>query len=217
MAKYLPELMKASTGGGDQIQITVADATAIDALSMFNSTVLQIGVIVAIGAVVTGMQWDTRSGSSVFYRVRARHVAAVTIPRLIVAMVVSIATYGLGFVIMAVTTAAFIGPLDASIAFNTAVASSMYLLMSMAIAYLLMAKLRRFAAALGAGAGIALTLPLIAPINVLESWSPTTLLSAQTKSLGELALPIVVAGIVGAFCVVLGTRISQQQSLRRDA
>ena len=93
LALYMPELL-AAAAGTEQLTIEAADATPMDGIALFNQSAMQLGLILAVALAITSMSWDTRPGSSIFYRTRVRHLAPLMLPRL--AAVADVAVRGSG-------------------------------------------------------------------------------------------------------------------------
>src|SRR5690606_17539130 len=122
LARSMPALVGSATGS-EQITIEVRDAVPDDALALFNQSALQLGVVFAVAAAVTGLGWDTRTGSSIFYRVRARRLGAITLPRLGVTWLAATGAYIIGLALTVALTGVYIGALPAGETARVGVAS----------------------------------------------------------------------------------------------
>ena len=81
LAIYMPEILGAAASS-DQLTISASQATPADAVSLFNQSAMQLGLIVTVAVAITSVGWDTRPGSSIFYRTRVRRLSTVLLPRL---------------------------------------------------------------------------------------------------------------------------------------
>ena len=95
LAIYMPEILGAAASS-DQLTISASQATPADAVSLFNQSAMQLGLIVTVAVAITSIGWDTRPGSSIFYRTRVRRLSTVLLQRLAVDWLVAWATYSCG-------------------------------------------------------------------------------------------------------------------------
>lgn len=216
LALYMPEILGTATNT-DQLIIEAAPATPDDGITLFNQSAMQLGLILAVAVAVTSMAWDARTGSSIYYRTRVTHLSTVTVPRLAVAWVVAIVAYSLGLLLAVVMTNLAIGRISSDMVLGVWAGSTIYLVMTMAIGFLVMALARRTAPAIAVATILALVLPLLSQFPALSAWTPTTLLTGSTSGVQHLGLPILSALIVTALCVGGATLITSNHSLRRDA
>ncbi len=220
-ALYMPEILGAAAGSS-QLNIQAAAATPADGLAMFNQSAMQLGLILAVAVAVTSLGWDSRAGSSIFYRTRVPRLGALTLPRLLIDCLAAVASYLIGLALAAVLTAFAIGAPSVSAVLAMGLASSLYLVLALSIGYLIMAALRRTAPAIAVSVVLLLLLPLLSQFPALADWVPTALLkvgAAGTEAdLGGLTwAPIVAAMCVAVVCVLTGTLIAQRHTLRREA
>ena len=216
LALCLPEILGAASGS-DQFTIEAAPATAAGALMMFNQSAMQLGLILAAAVAITALSWDARPGSSIFYRVRLRHLSQLTVPRLATDWAVVSASYALGLALAVGLTTATIGQVPWDLTLRVGLASITYLVMSMAIGHLIMTFTRRTASAISVAAILLIVLPVLSQVPFLSSWFPTTLLSAATATGADLVWPAFTAVALTVACVVAASLIATRQSLRRDA
>lgn len=217
LALYMPELL-AAAAGTEQLTIEAADATPMDGIALFNQSAMQLGLILAVALAITSMSWDTRPGSSIFYRTRVRHLAPLLmLPRLVINWIAAVGSYAGALLLAAALTTVFLGPIDSGLIITIGVASALYLVMAMSIGYLIMALTRRTAPAIAAATLLMLVLPLLSSVDALATWAPTTLLTASGVGLADLAAPLLSAAAVSVGCVITAGLISNRQSLRRDA
>ena len=206
LAIYMPEILGAAASS-DQLTISASQATPADAVSLFNQSAMQLGLIVTVAVAITSIGWDTRPGSSIFYRTRVRRLSTVLLPRLAVDWLVAWATYSCGLLLTVVVTAGAIGRPPAGMVVRTWVASGLYIVMAMSIGHLLAAGLRRTTAA------IALTTLLVLVLPGTSRRLPTALLLPT----GLHAMPVIAALVIIALCAVGSVLIANRQTLRRDA
>lgn len=216
LASYLPEILGAASGS-DQFTIEAAPATATSAITIFNQSAMQLGLILAVAVAITALSWDSRPGSSIFYRVRLRRLSQLTVPRLATGWAVVAVSYALGLALAAGLTTATIGPVPWSLTLRVGLASIAYLVMSMAIGHLIMTLTRRTAPAISVAAILLIVLPVFSQVPFLSSWFPTTLLTATTASGADLVWPALSAISFTVACVVVASLVATRQSLRRDA
>ena len=88
---YMPEILGAAAST-DQLAISASQATPADAISLFNQSAMQLGLIVTVAVAITSIGWDTRPGSSIFYRTRVHRLSTVLLPRLIIDWLIALAT-----------------------------------------------------------------------------------------------------------------------------
>ncbi|MBS3180444.1 MULTISPECIES: hypothetical protein [unclassified Pseudoclavibacter] len=212
LATHMQEIFDAAASA-EQISMTAAAATPADGIALYNQSAMQLGLILSVATAVTSLTWDTRAGSSIFYRTRVRTITALTVPRLGVDCLAAVASYTLGLACAGIVSVAAIGPLTATFISTTWAASTVYLVMSMSIGYLIMTAIRRTAAALAISAVLLLALPLLSQVDAVAAWSPTSLL-AQTDL---TAPPLLAAGALTVGCVLAAGSIARRQALRRDA
>lgn len=216
VALSMPEIL-GSAANTDQLTIHAAAATPDDGITLFNQSAMQLGLILAVAVAVTSMAWDARTGSSIYYRTRVAHLSTVTIPRLAVTWIAAIVAYALGLLLAVVMTNLTIGRISSDMVVGVWAGSTIYLVMTMAIGFLVMSLARRTAPAIAVATILALVLPLLSQFPALSAWTPTMLLTGSTDGVQHLGLPILSALIVTALCVVGATLITANHSLRRDA
>lgn len=216
LALYMPELLGAAAGT-EQLTIQAAAATPEDGIALFNQSAMQLGLILAVAVAITSLGWDARPGSSVFYRTRVRHLARLTVPRLVIGCTVVVASYLLALGLTAVLTNVTIGAVDPGLVLAVGVASSVYLVMAMSVGYLIMALTRRTAPALATATVLMLILPLANSLGTAATWAPTALLAVSANGLAPLVLPLTSAAIVAAACVLAANAVSHRQKFRREA
>ncbi len=218
LALSMPEIL-GSAANTDQLTIHAAPATPDDGITLFNQSAMQLGLILAVAVAVTSMAWDARTGSSIYYRTRVAHLSTVTIPRLAVTWIAAIVAYALGLLLAVVMTNLTIGRISSDMVVGVWAGSTIYLVMTMAIGFLVMSLARRTAPAIAVAVAtiLALVLPLLSQFPALSAWTPTMLLTGSTDGVQHLGLPILSALIVTALCVVGATLITANHSLRRDA
>ena len=212
LAIYMPEILGAAASS-DQLTIAASQATPADAISLFNQSAMQLGLIVTVAVAITSIGWDTRPGSSIFYRTRARRLSTVLLPRLIVDWLIALATYSCGLLLAVVVTASAIGHPPAGVVVRTWVACGLYIVMAMSIGHLLAASLRRTTTAIALTTLLVLVLPVMNQVPGTSRWAPTALLMPA----GLHAMPVVAALVVTGLCAVGSVLIARRQMLRRDA
>lgn len=216
LALYMPEILGAAAST-EQLTIEAADATPEDGIALFNQSAMQLGLILAVAVAITSLSWDARPGSSIFYRTRVRHLARLTVPRLVIGWIAVIVSYAVALLLAAGLTAIFLGPIESGVIVTVGIASMLYLVMAMSIGYLIMALTRRTAVAIAAATVLMLVLPLASSIDILTAWTPTTLLAAPGVNLAALAAPLFSAVLVSIGCVLTAGFVMNRQNLRRDA
>ena len=212
LAIYMPEILGAAASS-DQLTISASQATPADAVSLFNQSAMQLGLIVTVAVAITSIGWDTRPGSSIFYRTRVHRLSTVLLPRLIIDWLIALATYSCGLLLAVVVTASAIGRPPAGMVVRTWVASGLYIVMSMSIGHLLAAGLRRTTTAIALTTLLVLVLPVMNQVPGTSHWVPTALLLPT----GLHAMPVVVSLVVTGLCAVGSVLIANRQTLRRDA
>ena len=212
LAIYMPEILGAAASS-DQLTISASQATPADAVSLFNQSAMQLGLIVTVAVAITSIGWDTRPGSSIFYRTRVRRLSTVLLPRLAVDWLVAWATYSCGLLLTVVVTAGAIGRPPVAMVVRTWVASSLYVVMAMSIGHLLAAGLRRTTTAIALTTLLVLVLPVMNQVPGTSRRLPTALLLPT----GLHAMPVIAALVVIALCTVGSVLIARRQTLRRDA
>ncbi len=212
LAIYMPEILGAAASS-DQLTISASQATPADAVSLFNQSAMQLGLIVTVAVAITSIGWDTRPGSSIFYRTRVRRLSTVLLPRLALDWIVAWATYSCGLLLTVVVTAGAIGRPPAGMVVRTWVASGLYIVMAMSIGHLLAAGLRRTTTAIALTTLLVLVLPVMNQVPGVSRWLPTALLLPT----GLHAMPVIAALVVIALCAVGSVLIANRQTLRRDA
>lgn len=216
LALSMPEILKAAAGT-EQLRIEAAEATPADGIALFNQSAMQLGLILAVVMAITSLGWDARPGSSIFYRTRVGNLASLSVPRLAVCCLAVISSYFVALLLAVGLTTVFIGELPPSLVGAVGLSSALYLVMAMSIGFLIMALVRRTAAAIAATTVLMLVLPLLNSIRAFGPWVPTTLLTASGADFVDLALPMLSAIAVSAVCVVVAGFAANRQSLRRDA
>ncbi|MGK0722000.1 hypothetical protein [Leucobacter sp. W1478] len=212
LALFMPEILGAATAS-DQFTIQAADASPADGIAMFNQSSMQLGLILAVAVAITSLGWDSRAGSSIFYRTRVEHLSAITLPRLAVGWGAVAITYTIGFALAVAMTVIFIGEVHTSGITGIWAASIAYLAMAMSIGYLIMAATRRTAAAIASATVVMLVLPILSQFEALSPWAPTTLLAGAETTW----MPFLSAAAVTVLCITAGSLIVPTQTLRRDA
>ena len=127
---YMPEILGAAAST-DQLAISASQATPADAISLFNQSAMQLGLIVTVAVAITSIGWDTRPGSSIFYRTRVHRLSTVLLPRLIIDWLIALATYSCGLLLAVVVTASAIGHPPAGMVIRTWMACGLYIVMAM--------------------------------------------------------------------------------------
>lgn len=218
LALFMPEILSAAAGT-EQLTIEAAEAVPEDGIALFNQSALQLGLIFAVAVAVTSLSWDTRPGSSIFYRTRVRNLARLTVPRLVVGWIAVLMSYAVALLLAAGLTAVFLGPVGVGQLVVVGTASAVYLVMAMSIGYLIMTLTRRTAATIAAAAVLMLVLPVLSQFEAVAPWAPTTLLAAGvagTAGAVGLVVPAVSAMVVSAVCVLAASFAAGRQSLRRE-
>lgn len=212
LALYMPEILGAAAAS-DQLTIQATAARPEDGIALFNQSAMQLGLILAVAVAITSLGWDTRAGSSIFYRTRVKQLSALTLPRLMVGWGTVITTYTVGFVLAVAMTVLFIGEVTMSVTASVWASSIVYLVMAMSIGYLIMAATRRTSAAIASATVLMLVLPMLSQFEALSSWVPTTLLAGAETTV----MPFLSAVAVTVLCVATASLIASKQVLRRDA
>ncbi|MFL0390044.1 MULTISPECIES: hypothetical protein [unclassified Curtobacterium] len=216
LALLLPDLLR-SAASTEQLTVHAATATPGDALALYVQSAMQLGLVLAAAVAVTALGWDARPGSSVFYRTRSVSLAALVLPRVLVGWVVVVVCHLAALTAAAVSTAVVIAPVESQEIVRLGAATSAYLVMAMAIGHVLMATLRRTAAALATTTLLMLVLPLLNSLPGAVAWAPTALLAAATASSGALVVPYLTTIGTTAACLLVAARVTAQRSIRRDA
>lgn len=211
LALYMPEILGAATGT-EQLTIEAAEATPADGIAFYDQSAMQLGLILAIAVAITALDWDARTGSSIFYRTRVQRLATVLLPRLAVDAAAAVVGYSIGLLLAVTLTTLTIGTVTAGSALALWISSTVYLLMAMSIGHLMMAAMRRTAAAIAVTTVVVLLLPVLSQIGAATAWMPTALLGSSTIPPG----PVASAVIVAAACLAGATVVSGRQTLRRD-
>ena len=209
---YMPEILGAAAST-DQLAISASQATPADAISLFNQSAMQLGLIVTVAVAITSIGWDTRPGSSIFYRTRVHRLSTVLLPRLIIDWLIALATYSCGLLLAVVVTASAIGRPPAGMVVRTWMACGLYIVMAMSIGHLIAASLRRTTTAIALTTLLVLVLPVMNQVPGTSRWVPTALLLPT----GLHAMPVVVSLVVTGLCAVGSVLIARRQTLRRDA
>ena len=212
LAIYMPEILGAAASS-DQLTISASQATPADAISLFNQSAMQLGLIVTVAVAITSVGWDTRPGSSIFYRTRVRRLSTVLLPRLAVDWLIAWATYSCGLLLTVVVTAGAIGRPPFAMVVRTWAACGLYIVMAMSIGHLLAAGLRRTTTAIALTTLLVLVLPVMNQVPGMSRRLPTALLLPT----GPHAIPVIAALIVIALCCTGSVLIAGRQTLRRDA
>ncbi len=212
LAIYMPEILGAAASS-DQLTISASQATPADAVSLFNQSAMQLGLIVTVAVAITSVGWDTRPGSSIFYRTRVHRLGAVLLPRLALDWLTAWATYSCGLLLTVVVTTGAIGRPPAGMVVRTWAASGLYIVMAMSIGHLLAAGLRRTTTAIALTTLLVLVLPVMNQVPGASHRLPTALLLPT----GLHAMPVIAALVVIALCCAGSVLIASRQTLRRDA
>ncbi|MEZ3157030.1 hypothetical protein AB1K56_08885 [Microbacterium sp. BWR-S6Y] len=215
LAAHLPDMLRAAAGT-EQLTISATRATPEDGIALFTQSAMQLGLVFAVATAVTALGWDARPGSSIFYRTRVRSLAAFALPRLAVVCLSVSASYLVGLLLAAVTTAATIGPLALGAVVRVGFASCLYLVMAMSVGHLVMTSSRRTASALAMSTVVMLVLPLLNSVGA-AGWAPTALLTAARSDAGSIVIPAIIAALTTVVCVVVANEVCRRQGLRRDA
>ncbi|MEV8253080.1 hypothetical protein AB0O95_03845 [Rhodoglobus sp. NPDC076762] len=208
----MPEILGAAAAS-DQLTIQAAAARPEDGIALFNQSAMQLGLIFAVAVAITSLGWDTRAGSSIFYRTRVTQLSALTLPRLLVGWCAVSITYTIGFALAVAMTVLFIGGVSMSAIIGVWASAIVYLIMAMSIGYLIMAASRRTAAAIAAATVLLLVLPILSQFEALSSWAPIALLGGTVVGV----MPFLSSVVVTTLCVAAASLIASKQTLRRDA
>lgn len=211
LALYMPEILGAAAAS-NQLTIQATEARPEDGIALFNQSAMQLGLILAVAVAITSLGWDTRAGSSIFYRTRVNQLSTLTVPRLVIGWGTVIITYTVGFALAVAMTVFFIGEVNMNMTASVWASSIVYLVMAMSIGYLIMAATRRTAAAIASATVLMLVLPLLSQFEVLSSWVPTTLITGAETTV----MPFLSAVATTVLCVVTASLITSKQVLRRD-
>ncbi|WP_430591846.1 hypothetical protein [Humidisolicoccus flavus] len=216
LAVFMPQILQAASGT-EQITITVAEATSADAIALFNQSAMQLGLIFAVAVAITSLHWDSRPGSSIFYRSRLHGLAQLIFPRLLIVAIAVLVSYLFALVIAAVLAAAVVGPVDGAMIARVGASSSVFIVMALCLGFLVMTITRRTATSVAVATILVLVLPLLSSVPTIAEWVPTTLLSAAELSGTALIAPLVTAIVVSVGCLGAATAIANSQQLRRDS
>ena len=206
LAIYMHEMLGAAASS-DQLTISASQATPADAVSLFNQSAMQLGLIVTVAVAITSVGWDTRPGSSIFYRTRVRRLSTVLLPRLAVDWLIAWATYSCGLLLTVVVTAGAIGRPPFAMVVRTWAACGLYIVMAMSIGH------RRTTTAIALTTLLVLVLPVMNQVPGMSRRLPTALLLPT----GPYAMPVIAALVVIALCCTGSVLIAGRQTLRRDA
>ncbi len=215
LALYMPEILGVAAGT-DQLNIQATEATPIDGVALFNQSAMQLGLILAVALAITSLTWDTRAGTSIFYRTRVQGLGAVTIPRLSVDWGIGILSYTLGLVLALGLTTWAIGEVPVRFAVVLWASSVVYLVMAMSLGFLIMTLLRRTATAIALTTVLVLVLPVLSQFEALSSWVPTNLL-VPGEELSSITVPGLAAVIVMIVCTGVALLIAGKQTLKRES
>lgn len=216
LALLLPDLLR-SAASTEQLTVHAATATPSDALALYTQSAMQLGLVLAAAVAVTALGWDARPGSSVFYRTRSHSLVALVVPRVLVGWLVVAVCHLAALTVAAVTTAVVIAPIEFQETARVGVATSAYLIMAMAVGHMVMAALRRTAAALATTTLLMLVLPLINSLPGAVAWAPTALLAASRASPGDLVVPFLTTIATTVACILVAARVTARRPIRRDA
>lgn len=207
-AKYLPQIIERFGGG---VEVTVPEATPVDAIGQFLSNAGQIGLLAVLAVAAGALTFDARREWAAFLRTRTRSMRQLVLPRVALATAAAAVALALGTGVAAVLTAIMIGGLPIGDLVLGTLLGTVYLAFAVAVVAVAASITRQAITAVLLAVGVLLVLPILQVVAVIEPWLPSTLLGATTALLAgvpltELLRAAVVTVVVSGLLLLVAVR-----------
>jgi ABC-2 type transport system permease protein len=214
VARYLPDLLKNSTGSG--VKIIVSKPVPADAIQGYANNALLIGLFVMMVVAASAFAVDARTALSIYYRSRVTSFWRLLLPRVAVAACAGIAAWLLGLAVAWYETRALIGAPDAKAMGEAAALVSVYLLFAIAVTAVASVITRSTTSSAISAISFILLVQILSAIPQLTQWVPYGLTGAPNAlvrntsgfSHYDRALIVCIVATIGLLAVVpvLGAR-----------
>jgi ABC-2 type transport system permease protein len=185
-----------NVGGG--VTITAPSPTRGLAIAAYIGNASQIGLLVTIFVAAGSLAFDAKPEWSAFLRTRARSLADLVVPKVVVMTVAATASFALGVIAAWIGTATLIEGVPVGAMLAGIVAWALYLAFAVALVALGAGLSRSVVGAAGLTVVALLVLPVVAEVvPVLRPWSPSALVGAVVEMVdGRPALDFARATVV---------------------
>lgn len=207
-ATYLPEIIERFGGG---VEVTVPEATPVDAIGQFLSNAGQIGLLAVLAVAAGALTFDARREWAAFLRTRARSMRHLVLPRVVLPAAAGAVALATGTGVAAVLTTIMIGALPVDDLVMGTFLGALYLAFAVAVVAVAASFTRQAITAVLLSVGILVVLPILQVVAVIEPWLPSTLLGAPTAllagvPLAELLRAAVVTVVVTGLLLLVAIR-----------
>lgn len=207
-ARYLPEIIERFGGG---VEVTVAETTPVDAMGQFFSNAGQLGLLAVLAVAAGALTFDARPEWAAFLRTRARSMAHLVLPRVVMPTLAGVAALATGTAIAAALTAVMIGGLSVTDLVLGTLFGGLYLAFVVSVVALAASVTSQAVTTVLLSVGVLVLLPILQVVSAIEPWLPSRLLGATTALLAgvpaaELLKATVVTIVVTAALLVVAIR-----------
>lgn len=207
-AKYLPQIIERFGGG---VEVTVPEATPVDAIGQFLSNAGQIGLLAVLAVAAGALTFDARREWAAFLRTRTRSMRQLVLPRVALPAAAATVALAVGTGVAAMLTVVMIGGLPIGDLVLGTLLGAVYLVFAVAVVAVAASIARQAITAVLLAVGVLLVLPILQVVAVIEPWLPSTLLGATTALLAgvpltELLRAAVVTVVVSGLLLVVAIR-----------
>lgn len=179
-AKYLPQIIERFGGG---VEVTVPEATPVDAVGQFLSNAGQIGLLAVLAVAAGALTFDARREWAAFLRTRVSSMRQLLLPRVVLPALAGVVALVVGTTIAGVLTAIMIGGLPVGDLVVGTLFGAVYLVFAVAVVALAASVTSQAITTVLLSVGILVVLPILQVVAVIEPWLPSTLLGAPTALL----------------------------------
>lgn len=184
-ATYLPQIIERFGGG---VEVTVSEATPVDAIGQFLSNAGQIGLLAVLAIAAGALTFDARREWAAFLRTRTRSTWHLVLPRVALPATAGAVALAIGTAVSALLTTVMIGGLPVDDLVLGTLCGALYLVFAVAVVAVAASVTRQAITTILLAVGILLVLPILQVVAVLEPWLPSTLLGATTALLAGVPL-----------------------------
>lgn len=179
-AKYLPQIIERFGGG---VEVTVPEATPVDAMGQFFSNAGQIGLLAVLAVAAGALTFDVRREWAAFLRTRVASMRHLLLPRVVLPTLAAVLALAVGTAIAGVLTAIMVGGLPVGDLVVGTLFGAVYLAFAVAVVAVAASMTSQAITTVLLSAGVLVALPILQVVAAIEPWLPSRLLGATTTLL----------------------------------
>ena len=184
-ARYLPQIIERFGGG---VEVSVPEATPVDAIGQFLSNAGQIGILAVLVVAAGALTFDARREWAAFLRTRARSMWQLVLPRVAIPAVAGAVALATGTAMATVLTETMIGGLPIDDLVLGTLLGALYLVFAVTVVAVAASLTRQAITTILLAVGFLVVLPILQAVAAIEPWLPSTLHGATTALLAGVPL-----------------------------